>query len=170
MGYPAPVRRRTLGRVARAAQHLRVADVERRTARGERHDVVDGQVRGSVGGALVAGAPVAVLTPPGTEHTGAETLPCPRAVQSVVPAAVGLAGVRRAPATRVAGDDTADRAQLHPRIVGGLADVVYTPAVLRLRVHASIANAEWQARILDAERRGTGTRRIDDSVCRGALR
>ncbi len=99
MGYPAPLGRRTLGRVARAAQHLRVGDVERCTASGERHDVVDGQVGGSVGGALVARAPVAALTPPGTEHPGAEPLPGPRAVQGVVPAAVGLAGVRRAPTT-----------------------------------------------------------------------
>jgi len=51
MGYPAPLGRRTLRRVARAAQHRRVRDVERRTARGERHDVVDGQVGGGVGGA-----------------------------------------------------------------------------------------------------------------------
>ena len=44
MGYPAPVGRRTLRRVARAAQHRGVADVERRTASGERDDVIDGQV------------------------------------------------------------------------------------------------------------------------------
>ena len=133
MGYPAPVGRRTLRRVARAAQHRGVGDVERRTASGERHDVIDGQVGGSVGGALVARAPVAVLATPGAEHAGAEPLPGPRAVQGVVPAAVGLAGVLGAATTRAAGDDTTDRAQLHPRIVGGLAGAVYSPAVLRLR-------------------------------------
>ena len=56
MGYPTPAaRRRTLGRVAGAAQHRGVGDVERRTARRERDDVIDGQVGGAVGGALVAG-------------------------------------------------------------------------------------------------------------------
>jgi hypothetical protein len=47
-----------------------------------------------------------------------------------VPAAVGLSGVLGAAATSAAGDDTADRAQLHPRIVDGVGGVVYTPAVL----------------------------------------
>jgi hypothetical protein len=115
MGYPTPtpVRRRTLRGVARPAQHGAVADVERRTARGERDDVIDGQVAGSVGGTLVSRAPVAVLTTPGAQHAGAETLPGPRAVEGVVPAAVGLAGVFSTAATSEAGDDTADRAQLH---------------------------------------------------------
>ena len=108
-------------------------DVERRTASGERHDVIDGQVGGSVGGTLVARAPVAVLATPGAEHAGAESLPGPRAVQGVVPAAVRLAGVLGAATTRAAGDDTTDRAQLHPQIVDGLAGAVYSPAVLRLR-------------------------------------
>jgi len=134
MGYPAPLGRRTLRRVARAAQHRRVRDVERRTARGERHDVVDGQVGGGVGGASVARAPVPVLTTPGTEHAGAEALPGPRAVEGVVPAAVGLARVLGAATARAAGDDTADRAQLHPRIVDGQRGAVYSPLVLRLRV------------------------------------
>ena len=117
MGYPTPVGRRTLRRVARPAQHRGVADVERRTARGERDDVIDGQVGGSMGGALVARARVAVLTTPGSQHAGAETLPGPRAVEGVVPAAVGLPGVLGTATARAAGDDTADRAQLHPRIV-----------------------------------------------------
>jgi len=132
MGYPTPVGRRTLGGVAGAAQHRGVADVERRTASGERHDVIDGQTGGGMGGARVARAPVAVLATPGTEHAGAETLPGPRAVQGVVPAAVGLAGVLSAATTRAAGYDTTDRAQLHPRIVDGFACRVYSPAVLRL--------------------------------------
>jgi hypothetical protein len=49
--------------------------------------------------------------------------------------------VRRAAATRVAGDHTADRAQLHPQIVGGDSGAVYSPAVLGLRVHASAARS-----------------------------
>ena len=116
-------------------------DVERRTACGERHDVVDGQVRGSVGGAQVARAPVAVLATPGAKHAGAEALPCPRAVQGVVPAAVGLPGVVSAATTRAAGDDTTDRAQLHPPIVGGAAGAVYSPAVLRLRGRPGMGTA-----------------------------
>ncbi len=119
MGYPAPVGRRTLGRVAGAAQHRGVADVERRSASSERHNVIDSQIARRMGGALVARAPAAVLTAPGTEHAGTEPLPGPGAVHAVVPAAVGRPGVRRAPTARAAGDDTTDRAQLHPRIVDG---------------------------------------------------
>ena len=137
MGYPTPVGRRTLRRVARAAQHRRVRDVERRTASGERDDVVDGQVAGRVGWALVARAPVAVLTTPGTQHAGTEPLPGLRAVEGVLPAAVGLPGVLGAAATSAAGDDTADRAQLHPRIVRGEVGAVHSPAVLRLRGQAA---------------------------------
>ena len=136
MGYPTPVGRRALRRVARAAQHGGVGDVERRTASGERDDVVDGQVAGSVGGALVARTPVAVLTTPGAEHAGTESLPGPRAVEGVVATSVGLPRVLGAATTRAAGDDTADRAQLHPRIVDGVVAAVYSPAVLRLRGQA----------------------------------
>ena len=50
-----------------------------------------------------------------------------------MPAPVGLPRVLGAAAASAAGDDTTDRAQLHPRIVGGLAGAVYSPAVLRLR-------------------------------------
>ena len=77
-------------------RHRRVRDVEWRTARGERHDVIDRQVGGSVRRALVARAPVAVPTAPGTQDAGAEPLPGAGAVQGVVPTAVGLAGVLRA--------------------------------------------------------------------------
>jgi hypothetical protein len=76
--------------------------------------VIDGQVGSRVGGTLIARAPVAMLAPPGAEHAGAETLPGPRAVQGVVPAAVGLAGMLGTAAPSAAGDDTTDRAQLHP--------------------------------------------------------
>jgi hypothetical protein len=53
-----------------------------------------------------------------------------------VPAAVGLAGVLGAAATRVAGDDTTDRAQLHPRIVDAMGGAVYSPVVLGVRDQA----------------------------------
>jgi hypothetical protein len=58
-------------------------------------------------------------------------------VEGVVPAAVGLAGVLGAAATRAAGDHTADRAQLHVRIVGWAAGAVYPLAVLCLRVQGT---------------------------------
>jgi hypothetical protein len=99
--------------------------------------VIDGQVGGWVSGPSVAGAPVAVLTTPGAKHAGAEVLPGPRAVQGVVPAPVGQAGVLGTAATSAAGDDTTDRAQLHPRIVGGLAGGVYSLRVLGLRSDGS---------------------------------
>ena len=63
--------------------------------------------------------------------------PRARAVEGVVPAAVGLAGVLGTAAARAAGDDTTDRAQLHPRIIGGDSGSVYSPAVLRLRGHGA---------------------------------
>ena len=134
-GYPAPAGRSALGGVARAAQHRRVRDVEGRTARGERDHVVDGQVRCPVDGAAVARAPVAALAAPGAQHAGAQALPGPRLVQGAVPARAGLPRVRGAAAARAAGDDAADRAQPHPRIVGGKGGAVYSPQVLRLRAH-----------------------------------
>ncbi len=133
MGYPAPVGRCTLRRVTGAAEHRGVADVERGTASGERHNVVDGQVGSGVGVAHMTRAPVPVLATPGAEHAGAESLPGSGAVEGVVAAAVGLPGVLRAATTRAAGDDTADRAELHTRIVDGVVAAVYSPAVLRLR-------------------------------------
>lgn len=58
-----------------------------------------------------------MLAAPGAEHTGAEPLPGPGAVQSVVPAAVGLAGVLGAATAVLARQDTADRAEPHhPRL------------------------------------------------------
>lgn len=64
-------------------------------------------------GALVARAPVPVLSTPGAEDSGAEALPGTRAVQGVVPAAVGLPRMVGAAAARAARQDAADRAQLH---------------------------------------------------------
>jgi hypothetical protein len=57
-----------------------------------------------------------------------------------VPAAVGMAGVLGAAAPRAAGDDTADRAQLHPRIVDGEGGAVYSLVVLGPRDESS---AHW---------------------------
>jgi hypothetical protein len=113
MGYPTPVGRRTLRRVARPAQHGGVDDVERGTASSERYDVINGQIRGSVGRTLVAEAPVSVLTTPGAEHAGAQTLPGARAVEGVVPTAVRLLGVRGAAAPSAARQHAADGAELH---------------------------------------------------------
>ena len=147
---------RTLGRVARPAEHGAVADVERRTASGERHHVIDGEVGGGMGIALVARAPVPVLATPRAEHPGAEPLPGPRAVQGVVAAAVRRPSVHGAAATGSARQDGADRAELHGsrrfRAVSDLTLVtldwrpvditmsvicggcgVYSPWVLRLR-------------------------------------
>jgi hypothetical protein len=114
MGYPALVDRCTLRRVARSAQHGGVSDVERRTTSGERGDVIDSQVIRVVGGTLVARTPVADLAAPGTKDAGTQALPLPGAVQRVVPAAIGRSGVNRAPTTKAARNDAADRAQLHP--------------------------------------------------------
>jgi hypothetical protein len=61
--------------------------------------VINGQVARRMGVALVAEAPVSVLTTPGAEHAGAQPLPGARAVESVVPAAVGLPSVVSAAAT-----------------------------------------------------------------------
>ena len=83
-----------------------------------------------MGVALIARAPVAMLATPGVEHAGAEALPGARAAEGVVAAAVGLPSVLGTATTRAAGDDTTDRAQLHPRIVDGLGEVVYSPEVL----------------------------------------
>ena len=76
---------RALRRVAGATEHRAVAVVEGRTASGERHDVVDGQVAGRVGGALVARAPVAAFATPSAKHAGAEALPDQRPVRSLAP-------------------------------------------------------------------------------------
>ncbi len=127
--------------------------------------------------------PVPALATPGAEHAGAESLPGPRAVQGVVPAAVGLPGVVGAAVARAAGDDTTDRAELHLGIVNRLAGAVYSPAVLRPvgpRVRPPVrasrtaddatANAEALGRILDAEHRGnTGRVGPMGTSSRGAL-
>ena len=77
--------------------------------------MIDRQVVGGVGVALVARAPVPVLTTPGAEDTGAEALPDPRTVQSVVAAAVRLTSVLGAATARAARQYGADRAELQRR-------------------------------------------------------
>ncbi len=67
-----------------------------------------------MGGAAVARTPVAVLTAPSAEHTGAEPLPGTRAVQGVVSAAVGLACVGGAATAGATRQHAADSAQPHP--------------------------------------------------------
>ena len=76
--------------------------------------LIDSQVIRVVGGTLVARTPVADLAAPGTKDAGTQALPLPGAVQRVVPAAIGRSGVIRAPTTKAARNDAADRAQLHP--------------------------------------------------------
>jgi hypothetical protein len=57
--------------------------------------------------------------------------------------------------TRAAGDDAADRAQLHPQIVGGLAGAVHSLVVLRLGAiigcrshHAEVAKPSMRNSLL----------------------
>ncbi len=159
-------RRRTLGRVARPAEHRAVGDVEGRATGCERHDVIDGQVTGWMGVTVVAGAPVAVLTAPGPQQSCTQTLPLAGAVQRVVAATVRLSSVRRAATAGPAGDDAAHRAELHGSARSGAGTVaahlrlvtldctpfdigksvsetggaVYSPAVLRLRCYACGTN------------------------------
>ena len=111
--------------------------------------MIDGEVGSGVGRALVARAPVPMFATPGAQHAGAEPLPGPRAVHGVVPGAVGLPGVLGAATTRAAGDDTADRAQLHPPIVVGLGDAVYSLVVLGVQGHHYLAsiNVEHDSRL-----------------------
>ena len=145
----------TLRRVAGPAEDRAVGDVERRPACGKRHDVIDGQVAGSMGVALVTRAPVPALTAPCTKHSRTQALPSPGAVQGVVAAPVRLPGVFGAATAGSARDDTADRAELHSSYqwtaapgltlvtlectpvdiamsVNGEGDAVYSPRVLRL--------------------------------------
>jgi hypothetical protein len=62
-----------------------------------------------------------------------------------VPTAAGLPRMVGAAATRAAGDDTTDRAQLHARIVDGRGGAVYSLVVLRLRDDGIRLVSEWRA-------------------------
>lgn len=74
--------------------------------------MIGGQVDGRVGRTLIARAPIPVLATPCPEHSRAEALPGPGAVQGVVAAAVRLPGVLGAAAAGSAGGDTAYGAEL----------------------------------------------------------
>jgi len=106
-------RLRHLRRVARSTEDGAVADVEGRSARRERHDVINGQVAGRVGIAPVARAPVPVLAAMPGGHPRAEALPRPGVVEGVVATAVRLPGMDGAATAGSARDHTADRAELH---------------------------------------------------------
>lgn len=100
-----------------------------------------------------------MLATPGAENAGAETLPGPRPVQGVVPAAIGLPRMLSAATARAARQDATDRARLHgwpvlcgaPRVtlecrrfdiessVGRVNAAVYSPAVLHLRSQPYVA-------------------------------
>jgi hypothetical protein len=118
--------------------------------------MVDGQITRGVGGALVARAPLPVLTPPRPEDASTEPLPGSRAVQGVVAAAVRRSCVVGAATARSARQHAADGAELHgsqrasavtyltlvtldcrsfdiETSVNGGGGSVYSPAVLRLR-------------------------------------
>jgi hypothetical protein len=122
---------------AGAAEHGGVGDVERRTASGERGDVIDGQVGGGVVRALVARADVAVLPDVARDHPPGQASPSGIGMDEMVGTNARQAWMLAAASSRSAGDDTADRAELHGRIVDGAAGVVYSPAVLRLGDHGS---------------------------------
>ncbi len=129
---------RPLRRVARPAEHGAVADVERRATGCERHDVIGGQVSCRVGVALVARAGVAVLPDMPGDHPLGQACPSRVGVDPVVGTDAREPCVLSAATARAAGDDTTDRADLHPRIVDGVGGPVYSPAVLHLRDQANV--------------------------------
>ena len=94
-----------------------------------------------------------MLATPGAEHAGAEALPGPRAVQGVVTAAVRLPCVISATATRAAGDDTTDRAELHgSRRIRAVADLTLvtlecTPVAIAMSV-VEQGSAVYSPRVL----------------------
>ena len=75
--------------------------------------MIDGQVTRWMCVALIARAPVPLLTTPRPEDARTEPLPGPRAVQGVVTASVGRSCVDSAATTRPAGQNAASRAELH---------------------------------------------------------
>jgi hypothetical protein len=82
----------------------------------------------------IARAHVAVLADVTGDHPLGQAGPSCIRMDVMVGTEARQAWMLSAAATRAAGDDTTDRAQLHPRIVGGLAGAVYSLGVLRLRV------------------------------------
>ncbi len=138
-----------LGRVAGAAEHRAVADVERRTARGQRHDVVDGQVSSRVGGALVARADVAVLPDVPGDHSLGQARPSWVRVDAMVGTDARESRVLAAAAARSAGHDAADRAELH-------AVPMSTRIAARQPAHDSAAHAVPAEAAHEDDRLGAG--------------
>ena len=91
-----------------------------------------------------------MLAAPGAEHPRAQLLPLASAVQGVVAAAVGLASVLGAAATRAAGDDTTDRAQLHGSARFGAGTVATRLTLVTLdctRVDIVMSVIEWDGAV-----------------------
>ena len=84
----------------------------------------------------IARADVAVLADVAGDQPPGQASPSCIRMDVMVGTDARQARMLGAAATRAAGDDTADRAELHPRIVDLVAGVVYSPAVLRLGDHA----------------------------------
>jgi len=81
----------------------------------------------------IARADVAVLADVARDHPLGQAGPSCIRMDVMVGTDARQARMLAAASGRSAGDDTTDRAQLHPRIVDGVAGGVYSPAVLRLR-------------------------------------
>lgn len=158
----------SVGRVPRTAQHAGVDGVERRAAVGERLDVVERQVarwmRRMLG--TIARAHVAVLADMARDHPPRQAGPSRISVDVMVGTEARQARMLGAAPASAAGDNTADRAQLHrgyrPRAVppltlvtlestpidiewsvNGGASRVHPLWVLRLRGHAVLGGIEW---------------------------
>ena len=143
--YPTPGidQPRAVGRVARATEHASVVRIERRAALDQCQHVVSGQITRRVGRMFgaIAWADPAVLPDVPIDHAPRQAGPARVGVNVMVGADARQAGMLAAASSRSARDDTADRAELHPRIVGGLAGAVYSLAVLRLRDSRARASA-----------------------------
>ena len=85
----------------------------------------------------IARADVAVLADVARDHPLGQAGPSCIRMDVMVGTEARQARMLSAASSRSAGDHAADRAELHPRIVDGLAGAVYSPAVLGLRGHPS---------------------------------
>jgi hypothetical protein len=96
-------------------------------------------VRRMVG--TIARTDVAVLADVAGDHPLGQASPLRVRMDVVVGTEARQARMLAAASSRSARDDATDRAELHPRIVGGLAGAVYSLAVLRLRDSRARASA-----------------------------
>ncbi len=92
------------------------------------------------------GQHVAVLADVARDHPLGQAGPSCIRMDVVVGTDARQARMLAAASSRSARDDTADRAELHPQIVDGLAGAVYSPAVLRLRDQPLKAHGVLNAR------------------------